>query len=166
MNGEFKECKLLLESGNKVRLTTNACEGELVSMDELNIRSSGGSLKIGLVEELAGSSSFTKYEIQDLANLMDMEMKMGEMNVRNVQKLFSKIRLNSSFTKVGLTFPQGAGYQLDLKRNKSLKLELPKGVELDEHAERNKIIGTKFIGDPQYTGKVELEISNGSLFIQ
>ena len=79
---------------------------------------------------------------------------------------YSKIRLNSSFTKVGLTFPRGAGYQLDLKRNKSLKLELPEGVKLEEHSERNKNIGTKRIGDPKYTGKVELEISNGSLFIQ
>ena len=36
-----------------------------------------------------------------------------------------------------LTFPRGAGYQLDLKRNKSLKLELPEGVKLEEHSERN-----------------------------
>ena len=101
-----------------------------------------------------------------MAHLLDMDMKMGEMNVRNIQKPFSKIRLNASFTKVGLTFPQGAGYLLNLKRNKALKLELPEGIELEEHSERNKIIGTKRIGDAQFSGKVDLELSNGSLFIQ
>lgn len=166
LNGEFKECKLCIEIGEKIFLTTNACNGELGSLDELNIRSSGGTLKIGDIEELRGSSSFTKYEVQDLANLLDMDLKMGEMNIRNVQKMFSQIRMSASFTKVGLTFPQGAGYQLELKRNKSLKLELPEGVALDEHAERNKIIGTKHIGDIQFTGQVLLDISNGSLFIQ
>ena len=48
-------------------------------------------MKIGDVEELTGSSSFTKYEVQDLGSYVDMDMKMGEMNIRNIQLLFSEI---------------------------------------------------------------------------
>ena len=168
LEGEFKNCTIQIESGSNVRLTAGSCEGRLGSVDKLNIRSNGGSIKIGDVDELMGSSSFTKYEVQDLANWLDMDMKMGEMNIRNVQLLFSEIRLKGSFTKVGLTFPHGTGYKLELKHNKSLKLDLPRGMVLEERptAERNMTLGSKFVGDPKYTGKVALELSNGSLFIQ
>ena len=168
LEGEFKNCTIRIESGDNIRLNTASCDARLASVDKLNIRSNSGTLKIGDVEEIIGSSSFTKYEIQDLANLLDMDMKMGEMNVRNVQVLFSEIRLKGSFTKVGLTFPESAGYKLELKRNKSLKLDLPRNMSLEERptTERNMTVSTKFIGDPKYAGKVFLDLSNGSLFIQ
>ena len=168
MNGEFKSCLLQINSGDNVRLTTSSCDGQFESIDKLNIRSNSGTMKIGDIEELIGSSSYTKYEIQDLANVMDMDMKWGEMNIRNIQLLFSEIRLKGSFTKVGLTFEKDAGDHLEIKHNKSLKMDLPGQMELEERptAERNTTIGTKFIGNTKYTGKVILDLSNGSLFIQ
>lgn len=168
MNGDFKNSTIQIESGDHVRLTTSSCEGQLESVDKLNVRSSGGSMKIGDIEELVGSSSYTKYEVQDLANIMDMDMKWGEMNVRNIQLLFSEVRLNGSFTKMGLTFAPDAGYNLEIKRNKSAKIDLPRQMKLEERptSERNTTIGTKFIGNTKYTGKVFVSLSNGSLFIQ
>ena len=138
------------------------------SIEKLNIRSSGGEMKLGEIEDLTGSSSFTKYEVQDIGNILDMDMKMGEMNVRNIHFNFSEVRVKGSFTKVGLTFMEGAGYNLEVKRNKSLKMDLPRGMQLEDRptTERNMVIGTKFVGDPKYTGKVFLELSNGNLYIQ
>lgn len=168
MTGDFKDCSIILGEGEDVRLTTNSCSGDLASIDKLNIRSSGGTIKLGDIEDLTGSSSFTKYEMQDLANFLDMEMKMGEMNIRNIQSLFSELCLKGLFTKVGLSFANNAGYQLEVKHNKSLKINLPQGWVLDERptSERNITIGTKFVGNEKYEGKVFLELSNGSLFIQ
>lgn len=168
MKGEFRNCTIRIASGDDVRLETNACDGELESMGKLNLRSSGGTMKIGDVEELTGSSSFTKYEVQDLGSYVDMDMKMGEMNIRNIQLLFSEIRLKGSFTKVGLTFEKDAGYHLEIKHNKSLKMGLPDGMELEQKSasERNMTVSSKFVGNPKYTGEVLLELSNGSLYIQ
>ena len=168
LNGDFKNCVLEVESGDDVRLVTNGCEGHLESIDRLNIRSNGGTMKIGDVEEINGSSSFTKYEVLDLGNILDLDMKMGEINVRNIQLLFSEVRIKGSFTKVGLTFSPDAGYHLELKRNKSLKVDLPHNMRLEERptTERNMTVGTKFTGNPKYSGKVFLELSNGNLFIQ
>ena len=120
------------------------------------------------MEVLTGSSSFTKYEVLDLGDYLDMDMKMGELNVRNVQLLFSEIHVKGSFTKVGLAFMKEAGYQLELKRNKSLKTDLPQGLILEEEAtgERNVTVGRQFVGNSQYSGKVFLDLSRGSLFIQ
>lgn len=168
MTGDFKDCTIYIEDGTEARLVTSSCDGKIESMEKLNIRSSSGVMKLGEIEELSGSSSFTKYEVQDIGNILDMDMKLGEMNVRNIQLMFSEIRLKGSFTKVGLTFATNAGYHLELKRNKSLKLDLPRDMTLEERpaTERNMTIGTKFIGNTDYSGKVFLELSNGSLYIQ
>lgn len=168
MTGEFRNSTVRIAAGEKVKLITESCEGELESIGTLNLRSSGGTMKIGDVEVLTGSSSFTKYEVLDLGDYLDMDMKMGELNVRNVQLLFSEIHVKGSFTKVGLAFMKEAGYQLELKRNKSLKADLPQGLILEEEAtgERNVTVGRQFVGNSQYSGKVFLDLSRGSLFIQ
>lgn len=168
LNGDFKGAAIQIGSGDELHLTASSCEGELESVGRLNIRSSGGSMRIGEVGELQGSSSFTKYEVQDLADGLDMDLKMGEMNVRRIQVLFDEIRLKGSFTKVGLTFMKEAGYQLEIKRNKSLKLDLPEGVALEEQPAtiKNVLVGKTFVGNVKHSGKVFLELSNGSLFVQ
>lgn len=168
MTGNFKNSTIHIESGDQVKLETGSTNGKLESIEMLNIRSSGGEMKLGEIEDLTGSSSFTKYEVQDIGNILDMDMKMGEMNVRNIHFNFSEVRIKGSFTKVGLTFMEGAGYNLEVKRNKSLKMDLPRGMQLEDRptTERNMVVGTKFVGDPKYTGKVFLELSNGNLYIQ
>ena len=95
-------------------------------------------------------------------------MKMGELNIRNIRPLFSEIRLKSSFTKVGLSFMDKASYVLEIKRNKSLKLDLPEGLVLEDApaSERNVRISTATVGNPEQAGKVTLELSNGSFFLQ
>lgn len=168
INGDFKDCKIRIEDATEAILTTSSCDGKIETCEKIGIRSSGGVLKLGEIGELAGSSSFTKYEVQDIAHVLDMDMKFGEMNIRHIRRTFSEIRLKGSFTKAGLTFASDGGYHLELKRNKSLKPDLPRGMVLEERpaAERNMFIGTKFVGNTNYSGKVFLELSNGSLYIQ
>ena len=91
MKGEFRNCTIRIASGDDVRLETNACDGELESMGKLNLRSSGGTMKIGDVEELTGSSSFTKYEVQDLGSYVDMDMKIVENGVAGWNGIGTKV---------------------------------------------------------------------------
>lgn len=168
VNGDFKNTSLRIENGTDVKLVTSGCDGKLETIDKLNIRSSSGEIKLGQIEDLSGSSSFTKYEVQDIGNTVNMDMKMGEINIRNIHFNFSEVRVKGSFTKVGLTFMEDAGYHLEIKHNKSLKMDLPRGAKLEEKptTERNTVVGTKFIGNVKYSGKVFLELSNGNLYIQ
>lgn len=168
MTGDFRSCQINIENGNNVKLVTGDSDCKLGAIDKLNIRSTGGVMKLGQIEEMNGTSSSSKYEIQDIGNVLSMDMKMGEINVRNVHFNFSEIDIKGSFTKVGLTFMDGCGYHLELKHNKSLKMDLPRGMKLEElpTSEKNVIVGRKFVGDVKYSGKVYLNLLNGNLYIQ
>ena len=87
---------------------------------------------------------------------------------RNVNFSFASVNVKGSATKVGLTFMEGCGYTLELTRNKNLKVDLPQGVTLENKptADKNILFETGFIGNKKYAGKVNLNLSGGSLFIQ
>lgn len=168
LNGDFKGCKLEIGNGKEVKLVVSDCQGDLKAIDQLNITSGGGTMKLGQIESLTGVSSSTKYEVQDIGDELKMSLRMGEINVRNIHFNFSAVELKGSFTKVGLTFMEGAGYHLELKHNKSLKMDLPRSFKLVQRptSEKNILVETGFIGDQKYNGKVFVDIRSGNLYIQ
>ena len=56
----------------------------------------------------------------------------------------------------------------DIGRPTVVKLDLPEGLVLEDApaSERNVRIGTATVGNPEQAGKVTLELSNGSFFLQ
>ncbi len=168
MNGELKNCDLKIEEAKELRLDVTGCTGTLASVEDLTITSQGGRLQLGQIERMSGTSQMTKYEIQDIGDELSMNLKLGEINIRNIHFNFSKVDLVTSMTKIGLTFMQDAGYEIELRHNKNLKMDLPRGMKLKSAptAEKNVELKTGFVGNTQYDGKVYLDIRSGNLFIQ
>lgn len=167
MTGEFKNVLLNLEDGGEVKIICSDCNGALKSVETLNINATGSDLRLGSIESMTGTSSSAKFLIQDVGNSLDMDMRWGEINIRNIHFNFTTVKVKGSFTKVGLTFMQDAGYTLELKHNKSLKMDLPKDFKLATQptSQKNQIVETGFIGNKKYNGKVFLDMLNGNLYI-
>lgn len=168
LNAEFKSCQVKIGEGTDMTLDCGSTTLQLMEADQLSLKTSGGSCYLGMIENLTGTSFYTKYEVQDIGGSLRMDMRWGELNVRNINFSFSSIDVKGATTKVGLTFMQGCGYNLELTRNKNLKMELPAGVKLETKptSSKSSILETGFIGDEKYSGKVSLNLSGGSLFIQ
>ena len=114
LNGQFKDCNLKIEKVREAKLNLEKCTGNLATAAKLNITSQNGELDLGEIEEMSGTANSTKFEIQDLGNELSMTMRFGEINIRNIHTDFSLIQLRTNYTKVGLTFMEGAGYNLSL----------------------------------------------------
>ena len=167
-NGEFKSCKVKIGEGTDMKFDCNSTALQLMEADNLTLKTSGGSCYLGMIENMSGNSFYTKYEVQDIGGSLWMDMRWGELNVRNINLSFSSVEVKGSSAKVGLTFMEGCGYTLDINRNKNLKMELPQGVTLETKPTtvKNSVLETGFVGDKKYSGKVNLNLSGGSLFIQ
>lgn len=167
-NGEFKSCKVKIGEGTDMKLDCNSTGLQLMEANNLTLKTSGGTCYLGMIENLSGNSFYTKYEVQDIGGSLWMDTRWGELNVRNINLSFSSVEVKSSSTKVGLTFMEGCGYALEINRNKNLKVELPQGVVLETKPTTNKnaVLETGFVGDKKFSGRVNLNMSGGSLFIQ
>lgn len=168
LRGEFKGCVVRIENAGEVQMVADNCEGRFESVTKLDIRSTGGDMRLGQIEDMNGTSSSTKYEIQDIGNSLKMDMKMGEINVRNIHFAFSFVDITGSYSKVGLSFMEGAGYQLEFKHTKSVRTDVPAsfGLKKQPTSEKNMIVETGFVGDKKYKGKVTLNLRNGNMYIQ
>lgn len=169
LNGQFKGCDIKIDNANEIKISPDNCTGALESVTRLNISSRGGEWKLGQIESMNGNAGSTKFEIQDIGDELKMDMKYGEINVRNIHFNFSTVEVKGSYTKVGLTFMDGAGYNLELRYNKALKrMDLPRSLKLTEQptSEKNVIVKTGFVGDKKYNGKVLVDIRSGNLYIQ
>lgn len=168
LNGEFKSCTARIETAQNVQLVMRDCEGRFESVEKLNLTTHGGTMRFGQIEDMSGTSSSTKYEVQDIGNSLKMDMRMGEINVRNIHFNFSTVDITGSYSKVGLSFMEGAGYQLEFKHTKSVRTDIPKSFKLTKRptSEKNVIVETGFIGDKKYKGKVLLNLRNGNMYIQ
>lgn len=166
--GEFKACTVRIENANEAVLTLRDCQGRLESVEKLEIHSYGGDMRFGQIEDMSGTSSSTKYEVQDIGNSLKMDLRMGEINVRNIHFNFSTVDVTGSYSKVGLSFMEGAGYQLELKHNKSVRMDIPHSFKLTKRptSEKNVTVETGFIGNKKYNGKVFLNLRNGNMYIQ
>ena len=155
MTAEFKSCKVKIGEGKEMKLDCTSTTLQLMEADKLSL-------------DMDGTSFYTKYEVQDIGGSLKMDMRWGELNVRNINFSFAAVDVKGSSTKVGLTFMEGCGYTLELARNKNLKVELPEGVTLESKptTDKNTVLETGFIGNKKYAGKVNLNLSGGSLFIQ
>ena len=168
ITAEFKSCKVKNGEGKEMKLDCTSTTLQLMEADKLSLKTSGGTCYLGMVEDLDGTSFNTKYEVQDIGGSLKMDTRWGELNVRNINFSFASVDVKGTSTRVGLTFMEGCGYTLELTRNKNLKVELPQGVTLENKptTDRNTVLETGFIGNKKYTGKVSLNLSGGSLFIQ
>lgn len=169
INGQLKNCDLKIDNADEMKIAPDNCTGTLESVKKLNISSRSGELKLGQIESMLGNASSTKFEIQDIGDELKMDMKYGEINVRNIHFNFSTVEVKGSYTKVGLTFMNGAGYNLELRYNKALKrMDLPRALKLTEQptSDKNVIVKTGFVGDKKYNGKVLVDIRSGNLYIQ
>lgn len=168
LNGEFKACTVRIEVANVAQLTLKDCEGRFESVEDLRLTTNGGTMRFGQIENMTGTSSSTKYEVQDIGNSLKMDMRMGEINVRNIHFNFSTVEVTGSYSKVGLSFMEGAGYQFEFKHNKAVKTDIPKSFKLTQRptSEKNVILETGFIGDKKYNGKVMLNLRFGNMYIQ
>lgn len=168
LTGEFRNATVKLGEGESANLTTHSSSVRLIDADELTVKSSSGSCYVGNVETLNIHSSYTKYEIQDVGGTLRAETRWGEVNVRNVDYTFSLVEMTSAYTRIGLTFMEGSGYQLEMRYNKSVKRDLHPGIELVKKptGETTALFEAGFVGDRKMSGRVNLNLSAGSIFIQ
>ena len=169
--------------GKKVRLVCTEGGASVADfVGDMNVEIVSGNFKANSVTggEFSVKQNKGEFEVEKLGNMTaefksckvkigeGKEMKLGELNVRNINFSFATVDVKGSSTKVGLTFMEGCGYTLELARNKNLKVELPEGVTLENKptTDKNTVLETGFIGNKKYAVKVNLNLSGGSLFIQ
>jgi len=133
------------------------------------ITSSRGDCKFGTISSLRGSSSMTDFEVMNIGEELVLDMWFGSLNVRNIHNMFSLVDVKSERAKTGLTFMEGAAYDIQIRHTKSVKLDLPAGIKIKK---RNTAESRVYISEGNYGGEnkfksnVNINAKGCKLYIQ
>lgn len=166
----FVDCKEVnIKKVETINIDSKHSDINIESAKSIVITSSRGDCKFGTVSSLRGSSSMTDYEVKDVGSELVFDMWFGSLNVRNIHNMFSLVDVKSERAKTGLTFMQGAAYDIRIRHNKSVKIQLPIGIEIKKRntAEKRVFVSEgKYGGENRFNSKVTISAKNCKLFIQ
>lgn len=165
----LKSCFTFIKKAEFLTIDSKDSEIKIDNSNELNITSKSGKYNIGEVEVLRGSSNLTKFEVSDIGDELVFELWFGSINVRNIHNMFSLVDLKTTRARTGLTFMEGASYDLEIRHTKNVKLDLPAGIDINKRnaAERRTYISEAKVGGKNKMGsKVNIKASGCKLFIQ
>lgn len=167
---DLKNVECNIQKAESLNLTAVNCTLQLGQISDLKLNTTGGVAKVESVDAISGNISSTKYEVMDISDVANVNMKWGEFNVANINHQFTEIRVKGSSAKVGLTFAANSAFQIELIYNKNVKLDMPEDMKLESIPSSEKNISTKkgSFGDGELSlgSKVFLDLRGGSVYVQ
>jgi hypothetical protein len=143
-------------------VSTKLNAGTIVSLDTDSKRD---KYSIDKISKFDAVSYFSSFNIDELYNSMQCNTRYGNVDINNMDRDFSLLSLETSFTDVKLVTPPGSSFSTDLKLD-DCPAVIPSEWELEEtvlDADNNKYIYQGIIGDKTTRSRVILNLTKGTL---
>lgn len=159
--------KISIENAAKLTGESRDSEFAIHSIDNLNIKSARDKFDIKEVEYLYGTSTLSKFEVSQVGSEIDFDLKLGHLNVFNINNLFSFVKIDSKYGDVGLSFMEGC--QMDYEINhKSVKFDNSNFFTLSNQAtaDKNTFVAKGKIGEKKAISKLSIRANNCKIRLQ
>ena len=102
-----------------------------------------GKFSLGKVGTIRGSAQYSKFEIEEVGNAIDLDMFQGKLDVDYISSSFSKVDVDGKYTTVSLQVDPEAKYAFDAETSYS-SLHLPsKDFEVKYRSRVNQSLDLK-----------------------
>ena len=110
---DSKYSMLTIEQCNDLRSSSKYDTYEIGALHELRSEGRYDNLRIGKAENLFVNSRYTDLKIERIANSADLDLQYGGVNIGEIAKGFSEVRLIGRYTDYKVRVEDGASYQLE-----------------------------------------------------
>lgn len=87
---------------------------EIDNIEDLRLRSKYGELELGTIQSVKGDAGFTDFEIEEVAELVDLDMEyVGDFRISRVLQGFKEIRLDAKYTAMDVRIDGGVDGQFE-----------------------------------------------------
>ncbi len=159
--------KLTIENAEKLSGESRDSEFKIQVIDNLNIKSARDKFDIKEIEYLYGSGNFTKIEISQMGGEIDYDLRFGQINVFNINNMFSFIKIDSKHGHIGLSFMEDC--QIDYEINhKSVKFDNSADFKLSSKSTSNKntFVAKGRVGSKKAFSKLNIRANNCKMRLQ
>lgn len=112
---EANHSRLRLEEGQRVDLRNNGSDIDMGTVQSLAVLSKYGDVNLGTVYNLQGSTGYTRFSIDKVAEQLDMKVQYcPSFEVRTTGPNFRRINVDGGYSTILLNFPDNAGFNFDV----------------------------------------------------
>lgn len=113
---DFKYSKLWLQKAGNLDLEQSFSDIEIDQAGSIKLKSKYGGVELGDVKSVDGSANFSDFEIESVAEFVDLRMEhVGSFRIDEVKKGFTKIYLDAQFTSMSIYLQEGSSGEFEGK---------------------------------------------------
>jgi len=166
---EIANCDVKFENADKITVDSHDSDYHINVIDNLSIKSARDKIDIKEIEYLYGSSSnLSKIEVAQLGGEIDFDLRLkSQLNVFNVNNMFSFIKIDSKLSSVGLSFMEGCNMEYKIT-HKAIKFDNSAEFSLNNKStgNKNEYVAEGKIGDKKTFSKLTIRANNGKIRLQ
>lgn len=164
---DLKSTMLSIKSCDRLKMNSSSTSGIIRSVNNADLMTNGGEIRIDKVKELKIVSSTSKIIVRELGNMLNCKLKKAKLYVNSIHYSFGTIDIDSRYAIVELNFMKNCGFNLDLSYNSLSKLKLPNNINLVKRSDVvNPKVESGFVGNKEFNGKVHISSLNSMITIE
>ncbi|NMC40925.1 MAG: hypothetical protein GYA43_07105 [Bacteroidales bacterium] len=167
IDGSFSE--LTINEAGTMNINSISSRYETGNITELTLESRRDKIFSGTVDILRGNSYFSQVRIDRLTGEADINPKYGNLTITDIDNMFRRIRINSGYNDIYLTFDRSASYNFYLRHTNTF-VSLPDEVVNPEkkpvNEEKKEYIMTGTIGRSPGKRQVDIEATRGTVSLR
>ncbi|MFA6843897.1 MAG: hypothetical protein WCR33_05820 [Bacilli bacterium] len=164
---DLKSVMLSIKSCNRLKMNSSSTSGIIRNVNDADLMTNGGEIRIEKVKELKIVSSTSKIIVKELGDMLNCKLKKSKLYVNSIHYNFDAIDINSRYAIVELNFMKNCGFNLNLSYNSLSKLKLPNNINL---VKRSNVVNPKvksgFVGNKKFNANVNISSLNSVITIE
>jgi uncharacterized protein YozE (UPF0346 family) len=159
---------LEVRDANHLDIESKSSKIRIDGVNELRVKSKRDKFTISKINAIQGDAFFTDFWIDELYENANIDMKYGNLNIDNISRDFSFLKIDSEWTDLQLYFEEGSGYAFNMQHFDT-KVSYPEQLAevtsecLD--AEKKQFILKGHIGNKEKQSDVRLRNRSGNVTI-
>ncbi|HRT88588.1 MAG TPA: DUF4097 family beta strand repeat-containing protein [Bacteroidales bacterium] len=166
IDGSFSE--LTIKESGAMNINSISSRYETGKVSELTIESRRDKIFTGTVDVFRGNSYFSQIRIDRLTGEADINPKYGNLTITDIDNMFRRIKINSGYNDIYLTFDRSASYNFYLRHTNTF-VSLPNEATTEKKPvseEKKEYITTGTIGRSPGKRQVDIEATRGTISLR
>jgi hypothetical protein len=164
MNMNMKYSKLDMDMVEKLDINSRYSNIEIDGVGTMNYDGAYDTYKLKSVRDIRAKTKYSDLNIRTLNNFMDVDASYGDIEIDEISKSFSEIRIDGAYTDIKIT-AGSAAFQLDASVSYA-DIDVPSGFSATRHVEKDNSESMEGSMGADAKGRIKVHNSYSDIIIR
>ncbi len=164
MNMNMKYSKLDMDMVEKLDINSRYSNIEISTLGSMNYDGAYDTYKLKTVRDIKAKTKYSDLSIRTLNNYLDIDASYGDIEIDEIGKSFSEIRIDAAYTDIKMT-AGNTSFQLDASVSYA-DIDVPSGFNASRHTEKDNFESMEGSMGGDAKGRIKVKNSYSDVVIK